>query len=122
MIHTIIYFGHFDRNFRTLMPDTSTYVDRGGVEKAVDLPSPKVDGFVFRYMECQEKEFVAVGVNKLVLRVPVLLIQARHTDGKGFFAPPQFQNDSATRLLVDMIVANPESRDSLGRMIRRIGT
>jgi hypothetical protein len=122
MTHTILYFGHFDRNFRRLSPDTATYLDRNGVEKPVDDASSKVDGFRFRYMECRGKEFVAVGVGELVLRAPVLLIPERHTDGKGFFAPPQFEDDSAMHLLVDMIVANPENRDALGHLLRRLGT
>ena len=122
MIHTILYFGHLDRNFRNLAPDTATYVDRDGVEKPVVKASAKVDGYRFRYMECQGKEFVAVVVDEVVLRAPVLLIPERHTDGKGFFAPPQFGDDSAMRLLVDMIVANPENRDVLGRLVRRLGT
>jgi hypothetical protein len=122
MKHTILYFGHFDRNFRALLPDTSTYLDRHGEEKPVDEASSKVDGFQFRYMECRGKEFVAVGVEDVVLRAPVLLIPERHTDGKGFFAPPQFGDESAMHLLVDMIVANPESRDVLGRLLRRLGT
>lgn len=122
MVHTILYFGHFDRNFRTLASNTVTYLDREGVEKPVDEASPKVDGLRFRYMECRGKEFVAVGVDDVALRAPVLLISERHTDGKGFFAPPQFGDDSAMRVLVDMIIANPESRDVLGRLVRRLGT
>lgn len=86
MLHTILYFGHFDRNFRALNSDTSTYRDRDGAAKAAEEPSPKVDGCRFRYMECRGREFVAVGVDDLVLRAPVLLIPERHTDGKGFLS------------------------------------
>ncbi len=60
-------------------------------------------------------------VDDVVLRAPVLLIPERHTDGKGFFSAPQFGDDSAMRLLVDMIVENPEKRDVLGRLLRRLG-
>lgn len=122
MVHTILYFGHFDRNFRSLHSETTTYRDRDGVEKDAEEASPKVDGCHFRYMECRGREFVAVGVDDVVLRAPVLLIPERHTDGKGFFGGPQFGDDAAMRLLVDMIIANPESRDVLGRIIRRLGT
>lgn len=116
MVHTILYFGHFDRNFRNLASDTTTYLDRDGVEKPVDEAASKVDGCRFRYMQIRgREEFVAVGVDDLVLRAPVLLIPGRHTDGKGFFAPPQFGDESAMRLLVDLIIANPESRDTLAR-------
>lgn len=121
MIHTILYFGHFDRNFRDLTAETSTYRDKDGNEKSAEEVSPKVDGFRFRYMECRGKEFVAVGVGEVVLRAPVLLIPERHTDGKGFFSAPQFGDDSAMHLLVDMIVENHEKRDVLGRLLRRLG-
>jgi hypothetical protein len=63
-----------------------------------------------------------VGVEGIVLRAPVLLTAERHTDGKGFFNAPQFGPDSAMRLLVDMVVANPEYRDVLGVFIRRLGS
>ena len=123
MHHTMIYFGHFDRNFRNLMPDTTTYVDRDGIEKQVPDAASKVDGCRFRCMQTRGKEeFFVVGVDNLVLRAPVLLIQGRHTDGKGICNPPQFGAESAMRLLVDMIIANPENRDALARIIRRLGT
>lgn len=88
----------------------------------MDDAASKVDGCRFRAMQIRGKEeFVAVGVDDLVLRAPVLLIKARHTDGKGLFNPPQFKDESAMRLLVDMIIANPENRDILARIIRRLG-
>jgi hypothetical protein len=121
MNHTILSFGHFDRNFRELTAETTTCRDKDGKEKDVEEASAKVDGFRFRYMECKGKEFVAVGVDDVVLRAPVLLIPERHTDGKGFFSAPQFGDDSAMHLLVDMIIENPEKRDVLGRLLRRLG-
>lgn len=118
--HTILYFGHFDRNFRNLLPTTRDYVDKDGVTKPAETPSDKVDGINFRCMELQEKQFVAVGAGTIVLRNPILLEPARHTDGKGFFSPPQFGDPSAARLLTDMIVANPEQRDLLASLLRRV--
>ena len=119
-VHTILYFGHFDRNFRNLLPTTAHYLDKDLEHGLPDKASSKVDGFSFRYMELQGKQFVAVGVDTLVLRVPVLLDPARHTDGKGFFSPPQFGDLSAARLLVDMVVWNPEQRDLLAEFIRKL--
>ena len=49
------------------------------------------------------------------------LIPERHTDGKGFSpSPSQFGDESAMHLLVDLIIANPEYRDVLAAMIRRL--
>jgi hypothetical protein len=44
-------------------------------------------------------------------------------DGKWFAANNRgyFEDDSAMRLLVDMITANPEYRDALGRLVRELG-
>jgi hypothetical protein len=120
VLHTILYFGPFDRNFRDLEAETATYVDVDGRERPVDDASPNVEGLRFRYMECRDKEFVAVGLENLILRAPLLLIPERHTDGKGFFSPPQFGTDSAMRLLVDLAIANPEKRDILARYIRNL--
>jgi hypothetical protein len=120
MIHTIRYFGNFDQSFHRLRTDTDVYFDREGKSpKPLGEVSDKVNGLVFRYMEMPGKEFVAVGVENIVLRAPVLLVGERHTDGKGFGPnDPQFEDDSAMRLLVDMIVANPERRDALGALVR----
>lgn len=122
MIHTIRYFGNFEQGFHRLRSDTNVYFDREGKSpKPLGEVSDKVNGLVFRYMEMPGKEFVAVGVGDIVLRAPVLLVGERHTDGKGFAADPHFGDDSAMRLLVDMIVANPERRDALGAQVRRLG-
>jgi hypothetical protein len=123
MIHTIRYFGNFEQSFRQLRAETDVYFDRKGkTAKPVGKVSDKVNGLVFRYMQMPGKdEFVAVGVERIVLRAPVLLVTERHTDGKGFFEDPLFGDDSAMRLLVDMIIANPERRDALGRLLRGLG-
>ena len=129
MNHTILYFGHFDRNFHRLTVETTTYFDKDDVEKEVEEASKNADGLQFQYMQCRFDEFVAVGVKDtlgsrgvIVLRAPVLLIGERHTDRKGFLNGPHFGEDSAMRLLVDMIIANPEHRDSLGRILRRLAS
>ena len=128
MNHTFLYYGHYDRNFHRLTVGTSTYIDKDGNESSAEEASKNVDGLHFRYMQLPFDEFVAVGVTdtlgkrgSIVLRAPVLIVPQRHTDGKGFLNGPHFGDDSAARLLVDMIVANPEHRDSLGRILRRIG-
>jgi hypothetical protein len=122
VIHTIQYYGHFDTSFRELTPTTTTYRTKDGKLKKgrIGPASKHVTGFKFRYMERTDKEFVAVGVESIVLRAPVLLAWERHTDGKGAFNDPMFGDESAMHLLVDMIVANPEYRDTLGLLLRRL--
>lgn len=120
-VHTILYFGHFDRNFRALLAETTTYRDKDNEEKSAETPTEKVTGLRFRYMQRPAQEFFAVGVERIVLRAPILLIPERHTDGKGFAHAPYFGDDSAMRLLVDMVVANPEYRDALGLLVRGLG-
>jgi hypothetical protein len=137
--HTLLYFGPFDPNFRTLTATTTTYdetVDaearpgrkrRGPVD--VDAATEKVkkwNGLQFRYMRLSrspEQNFV-VGVERIVLRVPIVLVYERHMDGKRFVAnsPAYLSDDSALRLLVDLAVANPEYRDDLGRLVRSLGS
>lgn len=127
MNHTILYFGHFDRNFQALNTETTTYRDKDNLKKPVEQATKNVTGYHFRYMERQFKEFVAVGVEDvgergiIILRAPLLLTSERHTDEKGFFNGPHFGDESAMHLLVDMIVANPEYRDALGRLVRQLG-
>lgn len=121
-VHTILYFGPFDQNFRHLTSKTTTYRDRNDVEKDAELATPAVTGLRFRYMQRSKDEFLAVGVDDLVLRAPVLIISERHTDGKGFANGPHFGADSAMRLLIDMALVNPEHRDVLARLIRDLGS
>jgi hypothetical protein len=118
MIHTFLRFGRLDHDFRHLTPETLTRRDKTGVEVA----TAKVNGFQFPYMQCGGEVFVAVGVEGVVLRVPLLLILERHTEGKGFCTGPHIGDEAAMHLLVDMIVENPEKRDILGRLLRKLGS
>ena len=133
MLHTIRYFGNFEKGFHQLRADTDWYFDREGKEKKnLNEVSDKVNGLHFLYMQMPAQEFVVVGVDRrrarsrskyerIVLRAPVLLIPERHTDDKGFASDPHFGDESAMRLLVDMIIANPERRDALGRLVQGLG-
>jgi hypothetical protein len=51
MIHTILYFGHYDRNFRELTAETKTYKDKLGKVQDAQEATEKVDGLRFRYMQ-----------------------------------------------------------------------
>jgi hypothetical protein len=114
MKHSIGYLGHYDRNLEHLRPGTRTYVrDDGTIGRVVARP-PDVDGVFFGYMELQGKKYVAVraqyGDNDVTVTNVVRLDEARHTDGKGFILtnPSRFGDESARRLLSDMIAKNPE--------------
>jgi hypothetical protein len=137
--HTLLYFGPFDLNFRSLAAAESKktfdseYVDWDAKTKCpAERAQKNATGLQFRYMRrlrSPEEDFV-VGVAteapnyiSIVLRAPVLLVHERHMDGKWFAAsnPVYPTDDSALRLLVDMVVANPEYRDELGRLMRGLG-
>jgi hypothetical protein len=123
--HTLLYFGPFERNFRSLSADTTKYVDWGSNEQDAEGATERArGGLKFRYMRWSrspEQDFV-VGVDHIMLRAPVLLVHGRHMDAKWFAAnnPSYLGDESAMRLLVDMIVANPEYRDELGRLVRSL--
>jgi hypothetical protein len=120
MVNTLLYFGNFDRNFGSLKPTTKTYVDKDGQINEVEKATTRVNGLEFWYMEKPGKVFVAVGVEGVALREPVLLDRERHTDGKGFCTGPHIMDESARHLLDDMITANPELSDDLQRLMQEL--
>lgn len=80
-----------------------------------------MDGIRFGYLEREAKTFVLVRVDEIVLRNPVLITE-RHQHGKGVGPKPtQFDDDAASRYLVDAIVENPELRDLIPEKIRGLG-
>jgi len=126
MKHSIGYLGHYDRSFADLRPGIRDHLREDGSVGHVDERPPEVDGVFFGYMERQGKTFVAVraqyGELDVVVRHAVLLDRARHTDGKGFGPnPSRFGDDSASRLLADMIAANPDSAHELRQIVDRLG-
>lgn len=119
--HTLIYLGNFDRNFSPVGTWPETYLTVDGDEKPVDEPAEKVDGIRFGYMQKDGDWFYLVNVEGLRLRAPVLLVPARHSDGKQVGpSASQFQDDGAMCLLADAMVANPEYRDQLAHVILRL--
>lgn len=122
--HTLVYYGWFDYSFRHFTAETTRYWTKGRGQEpdnAVDVEFPDADkfkGIHFGFMDIPEKEFVIVKIKDLVLRVPLPLISHRYgVKGPG----PSFahlDDDAATNIIVDAIVANPEFRDVLGRYLR----
>jgi hypothetical protein len=124
--HAIGYLGRFERSFATLKPGVRRYVREDGSFGDVDERPRDADGVFFGYMECDGKRFVAVrvqhGSDDLVVRNPVPLDPPRHTDGKGFGPnPSRFGDDSAERLLIDLIAANPAQASELKRVAEGLG-
>jgi hypothetical protein len=126
MKHSIGYLGRFERSFASLRPGVREYVrENGSVGQAHERPKD-VDGLFFGYMECDGKRYVAVRVqyagDDVTFSNPVPLDPPRHTDGKRFGPnPSRFGDDSAERLLIDLIAANPAQAPELMRMARAIG-
>ena len=129
MIHTILYLGRLDldlerlhhsrEDFKILRPDNKGL-------SPVDMPSRKVNGIVFGYMENSQKgldydhKFFAVKVGDVVLEKRVPLVRRLHTDGKGFGPRASlFGDESAQRLLRDIVQANPEQKTALMRIYDR---
>ena len=126
MRHSIGYLGHYDRSFEDLHPEPREYVREDGSLGRVNERPKDVNGVFFGYMECRGKTFVAVRAQysnlDIILKKPVRLDPIRHTDGKGFGPnPSRFGDESAGRLLADMIAANPAIADQLRQIGSRLG-
>lgn len=129
MTHTILYLGRLKLNFKRLHKDKRNFTilrpDNKGL-LAVDKPSEKVNGIIFGYMEKSEQglddehRFSAVRVEDIVLKKPVQLAPRLHTDGKGFGPrASHFEDESAKRLLTDIIAENPEQKAELTEVYNR---
>ncbi len=118
--HTIIYYGRYSLNFERLhaCKDNLTdfmRLDKENRPRQIEAPAETIDGIVFGYMEKGKEElpdserFFAVRVEDVVIGNPIRLVPELHTDGK-WFGPvsSQFGNESAERLLSDIIAVNPE--------------
>jgi hypothetical protein len=125
MIHSIGYLGPYDENIGRLSLYSDKYIKDGEVGGKIDEPSKKVDGIWFGYLQKSKHEFFAVranfGEHRVNVENPLRLDRIRHTDGKGFFKPPQFGDTSATHLLKDMIAANPSQAADLTDIGTRSG-
>jgi hypothetical protein len=124
--HSIGYLGQYDRNFQGLHSDPHEYVRENGRTGHVDLRPKDVTGIFFGYMECIGKTFVAVRAQysdmDIILETPIPLDPVRHTDGKGFGPnPARFGDESAARLLADMIAVNPSASEQLRQIGIRLG-
>jgi len=127
MRHSIGYLGHYD-HFCNLTPHPREYHRHDGSLGTVDDRPNRVNGIFFGYMEREGKTFVAVRAQHddididVVLQNAVPLDPSRHTDGKGFGPKPSlFGDDSAARLVSDMITTNPQCADKLLQIANRLG-
>ncbi len=118
--HTLVSYGYYDTSFHRFFPGQTRCWSAANTESEVALPPDRFNGGIrFGYMQRRDG-FVFVQVDDLVLRAPVLFIGVRH----GAKAPgPQWSNlddDVASRIIADVMVANPELRDTLTSMLRRL--
>jgi len=131
MRHTIIYHGRYSLNFNRLLackdkPSEFKRLDEENKTLEIDAPSRNVNGIVFGYMEKGKvqlpdgERFFAVRVEDVILDNPVKLERDVHTDGKGFGPiSSQFGDESANRLLNDIIMANPQQKAALMKIYNR---
>jgi hypothetical protein len=124
--NAIGYLGRFERSFGDLKPGVNEYLREDGSRGQVDERPQNVDGVFFGYMECDSKRFVAVRAeyedDDIVLANPVPLQPQRHTDGKSFGPnPSRFGDESAERLLIDMIAKTPDQAQQLKRIAEKLG-
>ena len=131
MIHTVLYHGRYNLNLDRLREYEGHLhdfkrLDEEGNEWELESPSKNVKGIVFGYMEKGKEglpdtdRFFAVRVEDVVLRNPIRLEPDLHTDGKWFGPQPsQFEDESARKLLADIIEANPEQSTELMRIYNR---
>ena len=130
-VHTIRYLGRYHLNASRLKDfkgqiDNYKRIDENGKEWELQTPPKKVDGIIFGDMEkgkeglSEADRYYAVCVGNTILQNPICLNSDLHIDGKGFGPQStQFGDESAERLLVDIIKANPEQRGELEEIYSR---
>ncbi len=124
MRHAIGYHGPFQENFPFLQVGVQSYRGRDGRERPLPKWPAGVDGVRFGFMQ-KGRQFVAVRASRgqvdVVLKNPVSLRRARHTDGKGVGpTPTTFGDEAALRLLDAMVTLNPSQRAPLEALERQI--
>jgi hypothetical protein len=124
MRHAIGYHSPFEENFASLRPGVHSYRRRDGVERPLPKWPARVDGVRFGFMQ-KGRQFVAVRASRgqldVVLKTPVSLRRAKHTDGKGLGpTPTTFGDEAALRLLDDMAAQNQSQRGLLEALERQI--
>jgi hypothetical protein len=120
-IHTLNYYGHMDTSFHRLAPNQRLCWLKDGTDGHVEALPAGIDGIEFGVMQGQQDHFFVKAAD-VILRAPVLFIGGRHGPAAPGPAWPKLDDDVAVRILVDLIVSNPELRDVLGGMIRALGT
>jgi hypothetical protein len=87
--------------------------------RKLDL-SHKRTGILFGYIERAKKgwgkQFFCIRANDVLVPTPLPLDPKRHTDGKGFFPNFLISDESAERLLDDLIEINRERKPELDQI------
>jgi hypothetical protein len=119
MSHALMYQGGFETNFPGLKPGARTFHGSDGSERVLGDWPDDADGLRVGYMEKSGKRFVAVRVMDdqadIVLQHELLIDAPSHMGyGKRFGAEPtMIQDDTAKRLLDDIIARNPDQKADL---------
>jgi hypothetical protein len=126
MPHALMYHGGFEVNFPSLKPGARSFLGSDGKERVLGEWPDEADGLRVGYMERAGKRFVAVRVMDdqadVVLTNELLIDPPIHMGyGKRFGAEPTvIQDDSAKRLLDDIITKNPDQAAELEAMRARM--
>ena len=118
-----MYVGGFERNFRSLTPETNSFEGSDGKSHPYAPWPPSADGLRVSYMEKAGKKFVAVrvadGTSDVVLPNAMVLVPGEHF-GYGVHlsgAPTLVEDDVAVlKMLEDIIkknATNPASSEEL---------
>lgn len=114
-----MYHGGFEANFSKMKSGASHFVGSDGAERAIPEWPAEADGLRIGYMEKAGKRFVAVRVmhdNADVMLGNELLIDPPSHMGYGNRFSPEptvIEDDTAKRLLNDIIEKNPDQRSEL---------
>jgi hypothetical protein len=119
MPHALMYHGGFETNFPRLKPGARAIQGTDGSEHQLPDWPEDADGLRVGYMEKAGKRFVAVRVmddeDDIVLQNELLIDPPSHMGyGKRFSAEPTLiEDDTAKRLLDDIIAKNPDQEVDL---------
>src|SRR5437899_1829431 len=119
------YLGRYEDGFHRLQENPREYLREDAETAKVFQRPASVTGVFFGYLECPQRKFVAVRAQfediDVILQTRVTLDPPRHTDGKGFGPKSSlFGDESASRLLADMIAANPTAAVPLRQITERL--
>lgn len=127
MRHEFVYMGPHDWNIHRRGPGFGEYVRRNRTIESIGARPDRVEGLWFGLMEESVRQFWVVSVElppygTIYVDNPVLIDPPTHSDGKGFGpVATAIEDESAKRLLQDLIAENPDQAEALLKMGHHFG-